>query len=258
MTNTAHPGIAERLALQRDELPGADFEDVQERSRRLAPHRNDPLAARRWSQFSWHVPTRVAVIAAAIFVVGVGSATALAMRVLAQSPVAQGFSALTNPALPEVTASTPGVAPNLEMRLTEELGPDYAVRQVGDGMFLGQEDGNLCEVVANGSGQCTDHLDGNVWFLGDMFRSSDAETAPFSVHLYGFARDNVAAVRITVAGGSVTSVPVQNNAFQTTLSNTSFGDITKVEVITTSGETTSIDPRRYFPVTTPSGPEKGS
>jgi hypothetical protein len=83
-----------------------------------------------------------------------------------------------------------------------------------------------------------------------MGRAYDAETAPFNVHLYGFARDSVAAIRVTTSNGNITSVPVKHNAFQTTLTHTGFDDITAIEVVSTSGQLSEIDPRTYFPPAT--------
>lgn len=78
--------------------------------------------------------------------------------------------------------------------------------------------------------------------------------APFSVHFYGFARDSIASIRVTTSNGNVTSVPVDHNAFQTTLTDTRFADITAIEAVSTSGHTTAIDPRTYFPATEPTFP----
>jgi hypothetical protein len=197
------------------------------------------------------------LVAAVVAVATIGAATAFAVRALTQSPVTHGFSALTDPTVPDVTPSTPGLTPNVDRGLREVLGDDYTAKRVGDsvwlgqrgGMFLGQRGGALCEIVVPGAGQCTDHLDGDVWLMGDMGRTS--ETAPPSVHIYGFARDDVAAIRVTTSNGTVTSLPVEHNAFQTILTHTSFADITAIEVVSTSGQTTAIDPRTYFPATLP-------
>lgn len=118
-------------------------------------------------------------------------------------------------------------------------------------MFLAERGSDLCEAVTSGSAGCTDHLDGDVWLFGDELRAYDAETAPFNVHLYGFARDDVAAVRVTTSDGNTVTLPVAHNAFQTTLTNATFGDITAVDVEFTSGKTSSIDPRQYFPAAPP-------
>lgn len=240
MTDSLDRTLAERFAAQHDELPAPDFADVLRRTRVRQPPR------------SWRRQTRVVLVAAVLAIAAVGAATAFAVRSLTQSPVTQGFSALTDPALPEVTASTVGISPHLAGVLREVMGPGYVARQVGPGMYLGQRGNALCEVVDPGAAGCTDHLDGDVWLLGDMMRAYDAETAPFRVHFYGFARDDVATVRVTTSDGTVTTVPVEHNAFETTLKNTSFADIRAVEVVSTSGQTTAIDPRTYFPATLPS------
>ena len=113
-------------------------------------------------------------------------------------------------------------------------------------MYLGRRGDVLCGVVFPGSSQCTDHLDGDVWFEGDQGREYDAETAPFEVHFYGFARDSVSSIRVTTANGDVLNVPVAHNAFQTRLKNTTFDDITGLEVIYSSGKTEAVDPRTYY------------
>jgi hypothetical protein len=237
MTDSIDRALAERFALQHDVLPKADFSDVRRRARK-PPRR-----------LSWRLPTRVALVAAVIAVAAAGTATAFAVHALSQSPVTRGFSALADPGVPEVTPSTAGVTPKLDRMLSDVLGPDYTAKQVGQGMYLGQRGDALCEIVIPGAGQCTDHLAGDVWLMGDMGRTS--ETAPFSVHFYGFARDDIAALRVTTADGNVTSVPVEHNAFRTTLSHTSFADISAVEAVSTSGQTTALDPRGYFPATVP-------
>jgi hypothetical protein len=254
MTDSLDRAMTERFALQHDELPKGDFADVRRRAQRLSSDTGDSVAPP--IRLPWRVPTRVALVAAVVVIAG-GTATAFAVRALTQSPVTQGFSALTNPALPEVTASTAGLSPKLDQALSDVLGSDFTARKVGDvtwlgqrgAMFLGQRGDALCEIVVPGAGQCTDHLDGDVWLMGDMGRTS--EMAPFSVHFYGFARDDVAAIRVTTSDGNVTSVPVEHNAFQTTLTHTSFADITAIEAVSTSGQTTAINPRSYFPATTP-------
>lgn len=256
MTDSFDQALRERFALQRDKLLGPDFADVLRRAHRLSSRGSSSPLRLREVRLPWRLPTRVVLVAAVVVIVG-GTATAFAVRALTQSPVTQGFSALTDPTLPEVTPSTAGLSPKLDRMLSDVLGTDYTARQVGDvtwlgqqgGMYLGQRGDALCEVVIPGAGQCTDHLDGNVWLMGDMGRTS--ETAPFSVHFYGFARDDVATIRVTTSDGEVTNVPVQHNAFQTTLTHTSFADITAIEAVSTSGQTTAIDPRRYFPATTP-------
>jgi hypothetical protein len=259
MNDGLDQAMSERFARQHDELPMPDFADVLRRATQISARGSGSPEQRREGRLRWRVPTRIALVAAVVVIAG-GTATAFAVRALTQSPVTQGFSALTDPTLPEVTPSTAGVTPHFEMALRDVLGADFTARQVGDvtwlgqrgGMFLGQRGNALCEVVVPGAGQCTDHLDGDVWVMGDMGRS--AETAPFSVHFYGFARDSVASIRVTTSNGNVTSVPVDHNAFQTTLTDTSFADITAIEAVSTSGQTTAIDPRRYFPATLPTFP----
>jgi hypothetical protein len=113
-------------------------------------------------------------------------------------------------------------------------------------MYLAAHDGVLCELVVPGSGGCTDRLDpSGVWLFGDMTRRYDSETAPFDVHLYGFAVDDVSSVDVT-ASGVTTSLPVRHNAFETTLRNVAFQDISAVRVVKASGDTLQLDPAAYF------------
>lgn len=256
MTNSLDQAMSERFALLHDELPAPDFSDVLRRAQRIASERTESRTRRRHGRSPWRLPTRVVLVAAVVVIVG-GSATAFAVRALTQSPVTQGFSALTDPTLPEITPSTAGLSPKVDRALSDVLGNDFTARQVGvvtwlgqrGGMFLGRRGDALCEIAIPGDGQCTEHLDDDVWPMGNMGRPS--ETAPLSVHFYGFARDNVASIRVTTANGNVTTIPVEHNAFQTTLTNTTFADITAIEAVSTSGQTTPIDPRRYFPANPP-------
>ena len=191
-------------------------------------------------------PSRLVLLLAAsvVLLVAVGTGTAFAVERLTASPVTRGFSALNDPALPSADESV--------MALFLQLGSgEYATKQVGDGLYLAQRGDDLCAVAIHGFAGCTDHLDGDVWLQGDEGREYDSETAPFQVHIYGFARDDVAALRITTADGESLSLPVANNAFQTTIKNTSFSDITAIEIVYSSGQTTSLDPRRYFPTAPP-------
>lgn len=256
MTDSLDQAMSERFALQHDELRIPNFADVLRRATQISSHGSVSPVRRRQIRLPWRLPTRVVLVAAVVVIVG-GTASAFAVRALRQSPVTQGFSALTDLTLPTVTPSTSGLSPKVDRMLSDVLGPDYTARKLADvkwldqrgAMFLGQRGDALCEVVIPGAGQCTEHLDGDVWLMGDMGRT--AETAPFSVHFYGFARDNIASIRVTTSNGNVTTVPVEHNAFQTTLTNTSFAEISAIEAVSTSGQTTPINPRSYFPATTP-------
>lgn len=200
--------------------------------------RRRPQSSRRPSRLIPLLAATVALLTAA------GTGTAFAVQRLTASPVTQGLSALNDPALPSADASV--------MALFRQLGPgEYETKQVGDGLYLAQRGSDLCAVVIHGFGGCTNHLDGDVWLQGDEGREYDSETAPFQVHIYGFARDDVAALRITTTDGASLSLPVANNAFQTTIKDTSFSDITAIEIVYRSGQTTSLDPRTYFPATPP-------
>ena len=237
--------LAERFALQHDRLPDPDLEDVRRRAQRL---RTGAAIRPPKRMFAWRVPMRTSVVAAtAAVVVAAGTATAFAVRALTRAPVTEDFSALSDSTLPLISPTTPGIAPQVGQFFREQLGSDYTARQVGDGMFLAQQGADLCEAVTNGAAGCTDHLDGSVWLFGDQVRAYDAETAPFDVHFYGFARDSVTAVRVTTSEGDVISLPVVHNAFQTTFADMTFDDISAIDVVSTSGQTTSLNPRLYFP-----------
>jgi len=155
--------------------------------------------------------------------------------------VASQFAALHESPL----ASAPASAMR-ELRSIHDWSYDRA-RTVGPHMYLAEHDGVLCELVVPGSGGCTDRLDpSGVWLFGDMTRRYGSETAPFDVHLYGFAVDGVSSVDVT-ASGVTTSLSVRHNAFETTLRNVTFVDISEVNVVKESGETLRLDPAAYFP-----------
>ena len=61
-----------------------------------------------------------------------------------------------------------------------------------------------------------------------------------------FAVDGVSSVDVT-ASGVTTSLSVRHNAFETTLRNVTFVDISEVNVVKESGETLRLDPAAYFP-----------
>src|SRR5919205_4024272 len=101
-----------------------------------------------------------------------------------RADVASQFAALHDRSLASASTSAMRVLHSIH-----DWSYDQA-RTVGPGMYLAEHDGVLCELVAQGSGGCTDRLDpSGVWLFGDMVRSYDSETAPFDVHLYGFAVD---------------------------------------------------------------------
>jgi hypothetical protein len=120
-------------------------------------------------------------------------------------------------------------------------------RAVGPQMYLAAHDGVLCELVVRGSGGCTDRLDpSGVWLFGDMTRRYDSETAPFDVHFYGFAVDDVTRVEVT-ANGVTTKLALRHNAFGVTLRNVTFQDISAIGIVKASGEKLRLDPAVYFP-----------
>jgi hypothetical protein len=154
---------------------------------------------------------------------------------------ASGFSALSDRSL--------GAAPGAVLSDFQSLhAGNYAdAKTVGNGMYLASNNGALCAWVRGGLGGCTDRLNaGDVWLAGDMIRESDSENAPFKVHFYGFARDDVAALRVTTADGTTRRIPVHNNAFQATFGNTSFGDLASISELYNSGRSVSVNPALYF------------
>jgi hypothetical protein len=183
-----------------------------------------------------------ATAGAACVLGGIASWNALAAQGGSPRPeVAAQFAALHDRSLPEAPASALRV-----LRSIHDWTYDEA-RTVGPRMYLAHHDGVLCELVVSGSGGCTDRLDASgVWLFGDMTRRYDSETAPFDVHFYGFAADGVSRIDVT-ANGVTTSLSVRHNAFETTLQNTAFADISAVNVVKASGETLRLDPAAYFP-----------
>lgn len=191
------------------------------------------------------VPRRVALVAAVVAILlAAGTATAFAVQRLTEAPVTQGFSALDDPNLPAAPAG-------LFQKVGLGSGDYLDAKQVGDGMYLARRGNALCAVVLHGFGGCTSQIDGDVWLQGDEGREYDAETAPFQVHFYGFARDDVATIRVTTADGNTVALPVVHNAFQTTFKNTTFADIAAIEAVYNSGKSTSLDPRKYYPALPP-------
>ena len=175
-------------------------------------------------------------------VAGVVSWNALvAHAVPSRATVASHFAALHDPSLQSAPASTMHVLHSIHDWSYDEA------RTVRPQMYLAAHGGVVCELVVPGSGGCTDRLDpSGVWLFGDMARRYDSETAPFDVHFYGFAADGISSVDVTTNGTTI-SLPVRHNAFETTLRNTAFDDISGVRAVRASGETASLDPRAYFP-----------
>lgn len=162
------------------------------------------------------------------------------------SSTSVGFSALNSPNL----AGPPA-------RVISELqsmhpGAYTTARQVGEGMFIADNNGAVCLWVDNGLGGCTDRLNaGDAWLAGDMGREYDSETAPFQVHLYGIARDSISSFAFTLANGQTITAPVTNNAFSVTVPNTAFSDIDGITENYTNGRAVALDPSVYYPQTLP-------
>lgn len=211
------------------------------------------------------IRTRQVLLGATTALVAVGAAllvaNVLGVRVAAgqarSSPQPQVSSRLAGSAVSGFSVlgdRSVGAAP---AAIVDELRSIHAgsyadAKSVGDGMVLATNDGALCAWVVGGLGGCTDRLNaGDVWLAGDMIRQVDSPTAPFKVHLYGFARDGVTALRVTTAGGSTRTIPVHDNAFQATFGNTSFGDLVAIEELYASGQSVAVNPALYFPTTVP-------
>jgi hypothetical protein len=183
-------------------------------------------------------------VAAIVILAGAGTAAAVVQQVLTTTPVTAGFSALDDPGLLGPTDTSP--AGRSALGLFRDLGPGpYEIKQVGDGMYLARRGDVLCEVVLEGAGGCTDQLDGDVWLFGDFLRAHPRAIG--EVHLYGFARDDVVEIRVTTTDGVSRNLDVEHNAFQIRLVDTTFDDVTAIEVVRSGGNVSSLDPRRYFP-----------
>lgn len=227
-------------------LPGArpDWEDVRQRAAGMHDERGRARFHAR----------RIAVIAGLAASVAIAG-TAVGVAVTAQSPppVTEGFSALDDPTLPPLSErpDRPLPLPYDSVRdMFEALGPGpYDGRRVGPGMYLARRGTDLCEVVLEGRSQCTDRLeDGDVWLGGTQRRAYDARTAPFDVDFFGFARDNVSAIRVTLANELPLAIPVNHNAFRATLKNVTFGDIRGIAVVYVDGDVHNINTHAFDPV----------
>jgi hypothetical protein len=234
--------LRERFTAQDDFRGTADLTDVRTRAGRRRQQ-----AGRTSTGKTSFLSRRILVALSAGALVAGGIGAGVAITAGSPPPVTEGFSALDDPNLAPVPETTdPSLSPPYHsvMDMFTALGPGpYEGREVGEGMYLARRGDVLCAVVVHGFGQCTDRLSGDVWFEGDQMRSYDAQTAPFEVHFYGFARDSVSSIRVTTGNAVVTNVPVVHNAFQTTLKNTTFNEITGLEVMYSSGKTTAVDPR---------------
>lgn len=204
------------------------------------------------------VGSALAAVAAALLVANVlGIRVAAGQAQSASQPrataplsgsAASGFSALGDRSLGNAPASIVSDFRSLHS------GRYADAKAVGKGMYLASNNGALCAWVSGGLGGCTDRLNaGDVWLAGDMIREYDSPTAPFMVRFYGFARDGVAAVRVTTAGESPRTIAVHDNAFRATFMNTSFGDLRSIEELYVSGRSVSVDPALYFPTHLPVG-----
>lgn len=183
---------------------------------------------------------------AAVAIAAVVAVTALAAPSAPQSvwgPAATDitgqFAALDDASLPAAPAA-----------ITSDFADIHAgigtARQVGDNAYLASYDGGVCVVFEPGLSGCTDHLDQGVWLLSYMIRAYDSDTAPFNVNLFGVAEDGVSSITFSLADGATTSVPVVNNAFRTTLTDATFGEIENITVNSTEGRS-ALDPTHYFP-----------
>jgi hypothetical protein len=161
----------------------------------------------------------------------------------APTPVATQFAAIGDQGLPAAPATIVGDFADLHAGISTP-------RQVGDGAYIASYNGAVCIVFIPGSSGCTDQLDHGIFLFGDMIRATDSEQAPFNVNLYGVAEDGVTALTVTLSDGTATTVPVANNAFRVTLSDTMFGQIEGVAVDSTAGRS-ALNPSQYFPTSSP-------
>lgn len=158
----------------------------------------------------------------------------------ASGEVAAGFSALSDSSLRAAPQSA-------IVSLQSMHSGTYAdAKAVQDGMYLATNNGALCAWVVGGFGQCTDRLNyGDVWLQGTEQRHYDSDSAPFDVHVYGFARDGISSIDVTTKGATQ-SIPVVNNAFRATLDSTSFSDIVSVVKVYASGEKSPMETANQF------------
>jgi hypothetical protein len=151
---------------------------------------------------------------------------------------AEGFSALRDSSLPPAPES---IVTDLRSLHPGTYGD---AKDLGRGMYLATNTklNAICAWVLDGFGQCTepDRIEGDVWLQADMRRQYDAQTAPFEVNLYGFARDGVAELRVTTPRAT-TAIAVSHNAFRGTLTTTSFDDIASIDAVYTSGRAVRLD-----------------
>lgn len=180
---------------------------------------------------------------AAVAAFGASGHVARAFAPQSNVDIASHFAAFSDPTLPAAPAAITADFAEIHTGIT-------AARQVGDGSYLADFNGAVCVVVKPGSSGCTDQLDHGVWLLGYTIRAFDSETAPFNVNLYGVAEDGISAISATLANGTTTTIPVVNNAFGTTLPNTTFSDIRALSVDTAAGQV-ALDPAQYFPAAAP-------
>jgi hypothetical protein len=236
--------LRERFAAQDDQAALPDLGDVRRRA-----SRSRCRTARRPSK-------RLLLAAAALSLLAASGGIAVGVGAFDTLPVTHGFSALDDPNLaPAPSTPVPNLPvplPNTSvMDMFRELGPgEYQTRTVGAGMYLARRGDALCEVVIRGAGGCTDSptsIQKDVWLLGDERRQYDSETAPFEVHIYGFARDDVTTVTVSTGHGQTIEIPASHNAFQATLKDTSFAQITAIVIGYTNGSTATLDPHVYFP-----------
>jgi hypothetical protein len=179
-----------------------------------------------------------------------GVAGAFAIGTLNHETVTTDISALDDTSLPPAPADIMDGPTGFN-----QLGPFTSVpRTVGDGMYIARRGDALCEWIVGGLGGCTDRQfnSGDVWFMAGLGREYDAETAPFQVNIWGFARDDIGSIRIATSSGDTVTVPVEHNAFQIKLPNTTtFGPstscqyIVSAEAVSASGETAPIDVSGY-------------
>jgi hypothetical protein len=188
--------------------------------------------------------TVVAVAASVIRFAGLTTSNgSAATRSSAQPEVGLPISGTAATAVSALQDKDLGAAPSAVIESFRAMHPGaYAdAKDLGHGMYLASNNGALCAWVVDGIGECKDRFDyGDLWLNGSVARTFDSPSAPFQVDLYGFARDNISAVRVT-ANGTAYSFRTSHNAFRGTIPNATFSSIESVEKIDRSGKTITLD-----------------
>jgi hypothetical protein len=182
-------------------------------------------------------------VAAVAAVSAFGAAPHTGRPLAAPTQIATQFAAVGNQSLPAAPAAIVADFADLHTGIDTP-------RQVGDNAYIASYNGAVCIVFKPGSSGCTDQLDHGVFLFGDMIRATDSEQAPFNVNLYGAAEDGISSLTVSLSNGTTTTIPVVNNAFRATVSDTTFSQIQGIAVDSSAGQS-ALDPRQYFPTSLP-------